>query len=86
MFGAEGAWGEWDLEEIEKIAGFVPAGMKRLAKIWNAPLVDYGLPNQSEGLAGKSVGYVIAAVIGVAVTAGLMYLLARLLGRKNGTK
>jgi len=86
MFGAEGAWGEWGLEEIEKIAGFVPAGMKRLAKIWNAPLADYGLPNQGEGLAGKSISYVIAAVVGVALTAGLMYLLARLLGRKNGMK
>ena len=86
MFGAEGAWGEWGLEEIKKIAGFVPAGMKQLAKIWNAPLADYGLPNQGNGLAGKSVGYVIAAVVGVALTAGLMYLLARLLGRRNGTK
>ncbi len=86
LFGTEGAWGEWGLEEIEKIVGYVPAGMKRLAKSWNAPLADYGLPNQSSGLAGKSLGYVIAAVVGVALTAGLMYLLARLLGRRNGMK
>jgi hypothetical protein len=86
MFGADGAWGEWGLDEIEKIAGFVPAGMKRLAKSWKAPLADYGLPNQGTGLASESFGYVITAVIGVAFSAGLMYLVAKLLGRRNGMK
>ena len=85
-FGAEGAWGEWGLDEIEKITGFVPAGMKRLAESWKAPLADYGLPNQSKGFAGESFGYVITAIIGVAFAAGLMYLIARLLGRRNDTK
>jgi len=85
-FGAEGAWGEWGLDEIEKITGFVPAGMKRLAESWKAPLADYGLPNQNKGLAGESLGYVITAIIGVAFAAGLMYLIARLLGRRNDTK
>jgi cobalt/nickel transport protein len=85
-FGAEGAWGEWGLNEIEKVAGFVPAGMKRLAESWKAPLADYGLPNQSSGLAGESFGYFITAIIGVAFTAGLMYLVAKVLGRRNGEK
>jgi hypothetical protein len=86
LFGAEGAWGEWGLDEIEKVAGFIPQGMKRLAETWKAPLADYGLPNQSKGLAGESVGYVATAFIGVAITAGLMYLVAKLLGRRNGGK
>ncbi len=86
MFGAEGAWGEWGLDEIEKIAGFVPAGMKRLAETWKAPLPDYALPGQGKGIAAESVGYVIMAIIGVALTAGLMYLLTRLLVRKKNDK
>ncbi|MGC1454282.1 MAG: PDGLE domain-containing protein [Nitrospirota bacterium] len=85
QFGAGGAWGEWGPEAIEKVAGFVPAGMKQLAEKWKAPLRDYGLPGQSKGLAGESAGYVVAAIIGVAFTAGMMYLLARILGRKKDT-
>jgi len=83
--GAEGAWGEWGLDKIEKVAGFVPEGMKRLAAIWKAPLPDYALRGQSKGLAGESFGYVLSAIIGIAVTAGLMYLAAKLLLRKNGS-
>jgi hypothetical protein len=85
-FGAEGAWGEWGLDEIEKVAGFVPHGMKRLGEIWKAPLPDYALPGQSKGLAVESLGYVLSAIIGIAFTAGVVYLLTKLLGRKNGTE
>jgi cobalt/nickel transport protein len=86
LFGAKGAWGEWGLDEIEKIAGFVPPGMKRLAETWKAPLPDYALPGQSKGIAGESFGYVVVAIIGVAFTAGLMYFLAKLLVRKENDK
>ena len=85
LMRAGAAWGEWGLEKIQKIAGFVPEGMKRLARIWKAPLSDYAVPGQSRGLAGESWGYVLTGIIGVAVTAGVMYLLVKLLGRKNGT-
>jgi cobalt/nickel transport protein len=84
--GAGGAWGEWGLDEIQKIAGFVPEGMKHLAEIWKAPMTDYAMPGQSKGLVHESFGYFVTAVIGVALTAGIMYLLAKLLGRKNDKK
>jgi cobalt/nickel transport protein len=86
LFKAEGAWGEWGLDKIEKAAGFVPEGMKRIAEIWKAPLPDYGLPGQSKGLVPESLGYVLTAIIGVAFVAGMMYLLAKLLARKNDEK
>jgi len=82
--GAGGAWGEWGGDEIRTITGYIPAGMKRLADRWKAPLPDYALPGQSNGLLGESVGYVLAAIIGIAFTAGAMYILSRLLTRKDG--
>lgn len=85
-FGAGGAWGEWGPKEIEKIAGFVPEGMKRLAETWKAPLPDYALPGQGKGPAAESFGYVVVAIIGVALTAGLMYLLTKLLVRRKNDK
>lgn len=83
--GAEGAWGEWGLHEIAKIAGFVPAGMKRLAETWKAPLPGYAVPGQRRGLAGESLGYVLTGVIGIAFTAGAMYILTKLLTRRKKT-
>jgi cobalt/nickel transport protein len=83
--GVEGAWGEWGLGEIEKIVGFVPAGMKRLAELWRAPLPDYAVPGQRTGLLGESLGYVLTGIIGVAITAGAMYSLSKLLARRNNS-
>jgi len=86
LFGAKGAWGEWGALQIEKLAGFVPEGMKRLAGRWKAPLPDYAVPGQGQGLAGSGFGYVLSAIVGVATVAGLMYLLTKLLVRKDGPK
>jgi len=84
LMHAEGAWGEWGLDEIEKVAGFLPEGMRRIGEIWKAPLPDYGLPGQGEGLLSQSCGYVVTGVIGVVFVAGMMYLLTKFLARKNG--
>ena len=84
-FGAGGAWGEWSLDQIEKIAGFVPEGMKRTARVWKAPMTNYAVPGQGQGPTHSGIGYVLTVVIGIAVTAGIVYLLAKILARKNGT-
>jgi cobalt/nickel transport protein len=84
LFHAKGAWGEWGLDELQKIAGYAPEGMKRLARTWKAPLPDYAVPGQGRGLAGESMGYVLTGIIGIAVIAGIMYLLVRILTRGNG--
>jgi cobalt/nickel transport protein len=83
LFGAQGAWGEWGLEEIKSLTGFVPEGMKHLIEFWRAPLPDYSLPGQGTGLCGESIGYVLTGVIGVALTAGMMYVLTKLLTKKK---
>ncbi len=85
-FGAEGAWGEWGMDEIEKIAGFVPEGMKLLAEIWKAPLPDYAVPGQSKGPVLEGFGYILSGVVGIACTAGVMYGIAKLLSRNSKSK
>ena len=86
LLGAKGAWGEWGLSDIENVAGFVPEGFKRIADIWKAPLPVYSLPVGSKGLAVESIGYVLSAAVGIGVIAGIMYIIAKLLGSKNGAK
>lgn len=83
---AKGGWGEWGLDQIARIVGFVPEGMKHLAERWKAPLPDYGLPKQNPGLLTGSLGYIVTAIIGVGVTAGLTYLFAKILARQKKTK
>lgn len=84
-FGAGGgAWGEWGIDEIHKAAGFVPEGMKRLAGAWKAPLPNYALPGK--GLAFESFGYVLSAIIGIALIIVVMYIITKFLGRNDGAK
>ncbi len=83
LFGAGGAWGEWGLHEVKKLAGFIPDGMKKLAERWMSPMPDYTLPGQGPGLAGKSAGYLAAAVIGALFAAAAGWLLAKLLSRRE---
>jgi cobalt/nickel transport system permease protein len=60
---AEGtAWGEWSTEEIAATgAGYTPSGMTN-GFSWEALLPDYTVPGT-----GGVIGYVLSAVIGVAV-------------------
>jgi hypothetical protein len=86
LFGAGGAWGEWGLEEMKKLVGYIPEGMQKLAHIWKSPMPDYTVPGQKQGLAVESLGYVLSAIVGIAITAGAVYIITKLLGRKNGTE
>ncbi len=83
LFGAGGAWGEWGLEELRKMSGFVPAGMEKLGRLWNSPMKDYAVPGQTPGIAGRGLGYLASAVIGAALTAALAFFAVRLLGRRK---
>jgi cobalt/nickel transport protein len=84
LFKVDGAWGEWSMEKIERMTGFAPQGMKRLHDIWKAPMPDYTVPGQRTGLLGEGLGYLVTAIVGIALAAGIMYLLARLMVRRNG--
>jgi len=78
-FKAGSAWGEWGAEEIEKMLGFVPQGMKKIADFWKAPLPDYSFKGWEEkGLAMNSLAYIIAAIVGIAIVAGVVILLGKM--------
>jgi hypothetical protein len=68
------AWGEWGSDELSTMLGYVPAGMARFSELWHAPLPDYTIP----GL-GDTPGYVLSAVVGIALIALVTYGLGKLL-------
>ncbi len=82
LFKASGTWGEWGADELKKIVGYVPEGMKDLSRIWKAPVSDYGFPGWDQGVKGY-IAYIVSALVGVAAVVGLTYLFARMLKKSR---
>lgn len=65
------AWGEWGAEELTALGlGSIPAGLEKLSSLWGAPLADYDLP----ALGNANLGYILSAVVGIGVTALVVWL------------
>jgi len=83
-FKAGGAWGEWGADEMERLVGYVPQGLKHLSDIWKAPLPDYAFKGwEGKGLAHLSAAYVLSALVGIGVVALLAWLIGRWLAKKG---
>jgi cobalt/nickel transport protein len=78
-FKASGAWGEWGPEELEKLLGYVPEGLKKLADFWKAPVPDYNFGGENAAFSAQVISYIISAMIGIAVVAVLIYVITKFL-------
>ena len=47
-FKAGSAWGEWGIDGMQKLVGYVPGGLEKLSSLWNAPVPDYALKGWEE--------------------------------------
>ncbi|MCX8011792.1 MAG: PDGLE domain-containing protein [Desulfobacterota bacterium] len=83
-FKAGSAWGEWGVEEIEGLVGYIPSGLKKLAEIWNAPIPDYAFKGWEEkSLTHLSFAYIISAILGIVVVILLIFLLGKFFTKRN---
>jgi hypothetical protein len=83
LLQAGAAWGEWGVEELRSMLGYVPAGLQRTADVWRAPLPDYALAGARAAPATeRGLVYVLSALAGMAACGGAVYLLGRWLCRK----
>src|SRR5208282_1171124 len=78
-FGAGDAWGEWDTDKIERLIGYVPAGMKKIAGIWKAPVRGYHFGGDNATMAAQALYYIVSGFIGIIVAVSVVYLISRLL-------
>lgn len=78
-FKAGGAWGEWGPEELEKLVGYVPEGLKRLTDLWKAPVRDYNFGGEGASMAVQVISYIASGLIGILATALVIYMISRLL-------
>lgn len=82
-FKAGAGWGEWGSDEIQKLAGYIPKGLKELSSLWQAPIPDYRFKGWEEkGLPALSFAYIISAIIGIFVVASIVFLIAKVLSKK----
>jgi len=78
-FKAGPAWGEWSPDKIEKMLGYVPQGMKSLAKLWQAPMPDYAFEGWDKpGPGMQSLAYLASAVLGIAVIFAVTMFLGKI--------
>lgn len=83
-FKAGAAWGEWGVDEIQKLVGYIPQGLEKLSSLWNAPMPDYAFKGWEEkGLPYLSLAYIISAVAGIAITVILMLFIGKMLAKKG---
>jgi cobalt/nickel transport system permease protein len=70
------AFGESGADELKAQIGYIPAGLASMADKWHALLPDYGLPF-GNGQPLSVFGYILSAVVGMGLIAGLILLTSR---------
>ncbi|AAM23544.1 MAG: hypothetical protein XD49_1985 [Caldanaerobacter subterraneus] len=87
LLASGSAWGEWSLDEVKEMIGYVPEGMSKFAELVKGILPDYSIPGFDANFFQQAIGYVFSAVIGIAAILITFAILGRVMGRvkkKNG--
>lgn len=78
LIAAGTAFGEWGVDQLGEEVGFVPAGLARMADLWHAPLSDYGIAGFDASFMQSAAGYILSALVGVVLVAGIMSILSKI--------
>ena len=77
------AYGEWGVEELKELVGFIPAGLESVSSTWAAPIPDYVLPSLEESFLNLSLAYWLSAIVGVILSGGLLILIGKVITRRK---
>ncbi len=80
-FRAEEAWGEWGIDKLEKLVGYVPEGLKKLADLWKAPIPDYNFGGEGASTTLQAVSYIVSGFLGIGVCALIVFVISRFIAR-----
>jgi cobalt/nickel transport system permease protein len=83
------AYGEGSAKSVGEAFGYVPSGLRELSGVFGAPLSGYNLPlpffdGANAPLWHAALGYEIAGILGILLVGGVVYTIARALGRLGG--
>jgi cobalt/nickel transport protein len=82
-FKAGEAWGEWGTEKLEKLLGYVPEGLKKLADLWKAPISDYNFGREHASITVHVVSYIVSGLLGIGICVLIVYMIWKFMAR-NG--
>jgi cobalt/nickel transport protein len=82
-FNAGDAWGEWGTDTLEKVLGYLPEGLKRLAGLWKAPIPDYNFGGEEATSIVQAISYILSGLLGIGAVSLAVYAISRLVV-KNG--
>ncbi|RJR19564.1 MAG: cobalamin biosynthesis protein [Nitrospiraceae bacterium] len=77
IFNAGDAWGEWSTETLEKLVGYMPEGLQRLADLWKAPVTDYNFGGEGSSMTVQIMSYIASGLIGIAIIGLVIFLISR---------
>jgi len=80
-FNAEDAWGEWGIDKLEKLLGYLPEGLKRLTDIWKAPIPDYHFGGEGASKAVQVLSYIASGFLGIGVCVLIVFILSRFIAK-----
>ena len=80
-FDAEDAWGEWRIDKLEKLLGYVPEGLKKLTDIWKAPIPDYNFGGEGASKTVQVISYIASGFLGIGACALVVFIISRLIVR-----
>jgi len=80
-FNAGQAWGEWGIDKLEKLLGYVPEGLKELADFWKAPIPDYNFGGEGASMALQAISYIASGLLGIGVCAFAVFIISRFMAK-----
>jgi hypothetical protein len=80
-FNAGDAWGEWGIDRLEKLLGYVPEGLKKLTDLWKAPIPDYSFGGEGASRAVQVVSYIVSGFLGIGACALVLFIISMLIVR-----
>lgn len=83
-FKAGDAWGEWGVESIKELVGYIPQGLEKFSSTWSAPMPDYAFKGwEGKGLGHLSFAYIISAASGILIVALVAFIIGKIYVKKG---
>ncbi len=80
-FKTQEAWGEWGTEKLEKLLGYVPEGLKKLADFWKAPIHDYNFGAEGASVTLKAISYIASGLLVIGICAFIAYTVSKFMAK-----
>lgn len=83
-FKAGPAWGEWGVNEMQKLIGYIPKGLEKLSGFWKAPMPDYAFKGwEDKGLPRLSFAYIVSAAAGILLIVIVILIIGKIFVKKG---